>query len=79
MAVIQLIGSRKRDLGGFVVRRVLPAETRQMVGPFIFFDHLGPVRFQPGEGIDVRPHPHIALATVTYLFAGSLLHRDSSG
>ncbi len=79
MAVIQLIDSRKRDLGGFVVRRVLPAETRQMVGPFIFFDHLGPVRFQPGEGIDVRPHPHIALATVTYLFAGSLLHRDSLG
>jgi redox-sensitive bicupin YhaK (pirin superfamily) len=79
MAVIQLIDSRKRDLGGFVVRRVLPAGTRLMVGPFIFFDHLGPTRFQPGEGIDVRPHPHIALATVTYLFAGSLLHRDSLG
>jgi redox-sensitive bicupin YhaK (pirin superfamily) len=79
MAVVQLIDSRKRDLGGFVVRRVLPAATRQMVGPFIFFDHLGPTRFQPGEGIDVRPHPHIALATVTYLFAGSLLHRDSLG
>jgi redox-sensitive bicupin YhaK (pirin superfamily) len=79
MAVVQLIDSRKRDLGGFVVRRVLPAGTRLMVGPFIFFDHLGPTRFQPGEGIDVRPHPHIALATVTYLFAGSLLHRDSLG
>jgi redox-sensitive bicupin YhaK (pirin superfamily) len=79
VAVIQLIDSRKRDLGGFVVRRVLPAATRQMVGPFIFFDHLGPTRFEPGEGIDVRPHPHIALATVTYLFAGSLLHRDSLG
>ncbi len=76
---MQLIDSRKRDLGGFVVRRVLPAATRQMVGPFIFFDHLGPTRFQPGEGIDVRPHPHIALATVTYLFTGSLLHRDSLG
>ncbi len=79
MAVIQVIDSRQRDLGGFVVRRVLPAGGRQMVGPFIFFDHLGPTRFPPGEGIDVRPHPHIALATVTYLFSGSLLHRDSLG
>lgn len=79
VAVIQLIDSRQRDLGGFVVRRVLPSDTRQMVGPFIFFDHLGPTRFPPGGGIDVRPHPHIALATVTYLFAGSLMHRDSLG
>jgi redox-sensitive bicupin YhaK (pirin superfamily) len=68
-----------RDLGGFAVRRVLPAAGRQMVGPFIFFDHLGPTKFEPGHGIDVRPHPHIALATVTYLFAGSLEHRDSLG
>jgi redox-sensitive bicupin YhaK (pirin superfamily) len=66
-------------LGGFVVRRVLPSVTRQMVGPFIFFDHMGPVQFAPGQGIDVRPHPHIALATVTYLFSGSLEHRDSLG
>ena len=79
MTTQQVIGSRERDLGGFVVRRVLPAEGRQMVGPFIFFDHLGPTQFAPGFGIDVRPHPHIALATVTYLFAGSLEHRDSLG
>jgi redox-sensitive bicupin YhaK (pirin superfamily) len=79
MTVLQVIGSRQRDLGGFVVRRVLPAEGRQMVGPFIFFDHLGPTQFAPGYGIDVRPHPHIALATVTYLFSGSLEHRDSLG
>jgi redox-sensitive bicupin YhaK (pirin superfamily) len=79
MAILQVIGSRQRDLGGFVVRRVLPAEGRQMVGPFIFFDHLGPTQFAIGHGIDVRPHPHIALATVTYLFSGSLEHRDSLG
>src|ERR1700725_11284 len=77
MTILQVIDSRQRDLGGFVVRRVLPAGGRQMVGPFIFFDHLGPTQFAPGSGIDVRPHPHIALATVTYLFAGSLQHRDS--
>jgi redox-sensitive bicupin YhaK (pirin superfamily) len=79
MSILQVIGSRQRDLGGFVVRRVLPAASRQMVGPFIFFDHLGPTQFAPGYGIDVRPHPHIALATVTYLFSGSLQHRDSLG
>jgi hypothetical protein len=79
MGILQLLESRQRDLGGFTVRRVLPAADRQMVGPFIFFDHLGPTRFAPGFGIDVRPHPHIALATVTYLFAGSLEHRDSLG
>jgi redox-sensitive bicupin YhaK (pirin superfamily) len=79
MTILQVIGSRQRDLGGFVVRRVLPAGVRQMVGPFIFFDHMGPTRFAPGHGIDVRPHPHIALATVTYLFSGSLEHRDSLG
>lgn len=75
----QVLDSHQRDLGGFVVRRVLPAATRQMVGPFIFFDHLGPTKFSPGTGVDVRPHPHIALATVTYLFNGSLEHRDSLG
>ncbi len=79
MAILQLIEARQRDLGGFSVRRVLPAEGRQMVGPFIFFDHMGPAQFEPGHGIDVRPHPHIALATVTYLFSGSLEHRDSLG
>jgi hypothetical protein len=79
MAIVQIIGARQRDLGGFVVRRVLPAEGRQMVGPFIFFDHMGPTLLEPGHGIDVRPHPHIALATVTYLFSGSLEHRDSLG
>ena len=79
MTIQQVIDSRQRDLGGFVVRRVLPAGARQMVGPFIFFDHMGPTRFAAGHGIDVRPHPHIALATVTYLFSGSLEHRDSLG
>jgi redox-sensitive bicupin YhaK (pirin superfamily) len=79
MAILQLVNARERDLGGFVVRRVLPAQGRQMVGPFIFFDHMGPTQFEPGHGIDVRPHPHIALATVTYLFSGSLEHRDSLG
>jgi redox-sensitive bicupin YhaK (pirin superfamily) len=79
MSILRVIGSHERDLGGFVVRRVLPYEGGQMVGPFIFFDHLGPTQFAPGFGIDVRPHPHIALATVTYLFAGSLEHRDSLG
>jgi redox-sensitive bicupin YhaK (pirin superfamily) len=79
MTAVQLIDARERDLGGFVVRRVLPGEGRQMVGPFIFFDHMGPTQFEPGHGVDVRPHPHIALATVTYLFAGSLEHRDSLG
>lgn len=79
MTIRQVIDSCQRDLGGFVVRRVLPASDRQMVGPFIFFDHLGPTQFRPGTGIDVRPHPHVALATVTYLFSGSLMHRDSLG
>jgi len=79
MTILHVIGSRQRELGGFVVRRVLPSGDQQMVGPFIFFDHLGPTQFGPGYGIDVRPHPHIALATVTYLFSGSLEHRDSLG
>lgn len=70
---------RTKDLGGFEVRRLLPAPARKMVGPFIFFDHMGPARFDPGKGVDVRPHPHIGLATVTYLFEGALLHRDSLG
>lgn len=74
-----VITPKPRDLGDFSVRRVLPSAKRQMVGPFIFFDHMGPVQFEPGQGLDVRPHPHIGLATVTYLFSGSILHRDSLG
>ncbi len=70
---------RGRDLGGFEVRRVLPAAQRRMVGPFVFFDQFGPVEFPAGRGLDVRPHPHIGLATVTYLFEGGILHRDSLG
>ena len=73
-----IIVPRTRDLGdGFEVRRALPHGKRQMVGPFIFFDHFGPVQFIAGKGMDVRPHPHIGLATVTYLFDGSIMHRDS--
>ncbi len=68
-----------RDIGGLEVRRLLPAFPHKMVGPFIFFDHMGPARFAPGTGIDVRPHPHIGLATVTYLFEGAIVHRDSLG
>jgi redox-sensitive bicupin YhaK (pirin superfamily) len=76
----RLIEGRSRDLGdGFTVRRVLPAAGRQMLGPFIFFDHIGPVTFPAGPTINVRPHPHVALATVTYLFDGEILHRDSLG
>jgi redox-sensitive bicupin YhaK (pirin superfamily) len=74
-----VILARPRDLGGFSVRRVLPSPQRRHVGPFVFFDHMGPVEFAPGRGIDVRPHPHIELATVTYLFDGELDHRDSLG
>jgi len=70
---------KEHDLGGFSVRRLLPAVTRKMIGPWIFFDHMGPAVFAPGKGIDVRPHPHINLATVTYLFEGEMLHRDSLG
>ena len=78
-AIAQVMGSRKRDLGGFEVRRILPYGGGQMVGPFIFLDHMGPVRFEAGRGIDVRPHPHVCLATVTYLFEGEIEHRDSLG
>jgi len=75
-----LIEPRLHDLGdGFVVRRLLPFRLRRHVGPFVFFDHMGPVDFAPGRGVDVRPHPHIGLATVTYLFEGALTHRDSLG
>ena len=74
-----VIVPRARDIGGFEVRRALPHGKRQMVGPFIFFDQMGPVQFIAGQGMDVRPHPHIGLATVTYLFDGRVVHRDSEG
>ena len=74
-----VIVPRARDLGGFEVRRALPSPKRQMVGPFIFFDQMGPAEFVLGKGMDVRPHPHINLATVTYLFDGEIMHRDSLG
>jgi redox-sensitive bicupin YhaK (pirin superfamily) len=74
-----VIVPRVRDLGGFEVRRALPSEQRQMIGPFIFFDQAGPAELITGEGIDVRPHPHIGLATVTYLFQGEMRHLDSLG
>jgi len=78
-SIAHVIAARGRDLGGFEVRRVLPWGGGRMVGPFVFLDQLGPVAFAPGHGIDVRPHPHIGLATVTYLFEGELVHRDSLG
>jgi redox-sensitive bicupin YhaK (pirin superfamily) len=78
-AIETVIVPRTRDLGGFTVRRVLPAIARRMVGPFVFFDAMGPTLFEAGHGIDVRPHPHIGLATVTYLFEGEILHRDNLG
>jgi redox-sensitive bicupin YhaK (pirin superfamily) len=78
--VIELrIESKPRDIGEMMVRRVLPSPERQRVGPFIFFDQMGPARFAPGQGLAVRPHPHIGLATLTYLFEGVILHRDSLG
>lgn len=78
-AIELVITPKEHDLGGFSVRRALPVADRRMVGPWIFFDHMGPASFPPGQGIDVRPHPHINLATVTYLFKGEMLHRDSLG
>ena len=77
--IATIIEGRARDLGGFTVARLLPSPARRRVGPVVFFDHMGPAQFPPGEGIDVRPHPHIGLATVTYLFAGGIVHRDSLG
>src|SRR5258708_2437458 len=69
----------QHDVGGLMVRRVLPALAARTIGPFIFFDHIGPATLAPGVGLDVRPHPHIGLATVTYLFEGAIMHRDSVG
>lgn len=80
MAIAHLFKSHDKDLGGgFTVRRILPAAAKQSVGPFLFFDHMGPVEAEPGTRHDVRPHPHIGLATVTYLFEGAIMHRDSLG
>src|SRR5262245_60710485 len=78
-AIDVVIVPRTADIGGFTVRRALPHARRRMVGPFIFFDHMGPAEFRSGQGIDVRPHPHIGLATATYLFDGEIFHRDSLG
>jgi redox-sensitive bicupin YhaK (pirin superfamily) len=78
-AIRVLVRGRSKDLGGFCVRRVLPASMARSVGPFVFFDEMGPADFPEGQGINVRPHPHIGLATVTYLFEGEILHRDSLG
>jgi len=77
----RVIEQQRRSLGGFEVGRVLPQARRRMVGPFVFFDHMGPVDFEPGipRSVDVRPHPHIGLSTVTYLFEGEIMHRDSVG
>lgn len=80
MPITQRIAGHEKDLGGgFLVRRLLPAARLRACGPFVFFDHFGPVREMPGEPHDVRPHPHIGLATVTYLFEGAMMHRDSLG
>ncbi len=77
--ILQTLTPTSHDLGGFKVHRTLPQKARTTVGPFIFFDQMGPARLPPGQGVDVRPHPHINLATVTYLFAGAIDHRDSEG
>jgi redox-sensitive bicupin YhaK (pirin superfamily) len=77
--IAAIVDARPRDIGGFKVRRLLPSRARRLVGPFIFLDHMGPTKLLPGHGIDVPPHPHIGLATVTYLFDGELIHRDSLG
>jgi redox-sensitive bicupin YhaK (pirin superfamily) len=78
-AIARVIIPRSVDLGDFVVRRALPSAQARMVGPFVFFDHMGPAVFKPGAGVDVRPHPHIGLATLTYVFDGEIVHRDSLG
>jgi redox-sensitive bicupin YhaK (pirin superfamily) len=74
-----VIDGRRRDLGGFEVERILPYAPHRMVGPFIFLDHMGPAMFAPARGVEVRPHPHIGLSTVTYLFEGEIVHRDNLG
>ena len=80
MSIELKLSGHDKDLGGgFMVRRLLPAAERQSVGPFVFFDHFGPLTVEAGANHDVRPHPHIGLATVTYLFDGAMMHRDSVG
>ncbi|MBL8806524.1 MAG: pirin family protein [Rhodospirillales bacterium] len=74
-----VLATKAHDIGAFEVKRALPKRERRHLGPFVFFDHIGPAVLKPGEGMDVRPHPHIGLATVTYLFDGEILHRDSLG
>ena len=74
-----ILNATEHDLGGLMVKRVLPQAKKKMVGPFIFFDHFGPTEFEAGQGINVRPHPHIGLSTLTYLFEGKILHKDSLG
>lgn len=78
-AIEKILSPRVADLGGFSVRRLLPTAKQRMVGPWVFFDEMGPANFPAGEGVNVRPHPHIGIATVTYLFEGEILHRDSEG
>ncbi|MBX3663293.1 MAG: pirin family protein [Burkholderiales bacterium] len=77
--ISDIVKPQVKDVDGLPVRRLLPSAGRKMIGPFIFFDHMGPAQFSPGQGLDVRPHPHIGLATVTYLFDGAIMHRDSLG
>ncbi|MCS7101973.1 MAG: pirin family protein, partial [Burkholderiaceae bacterium] len=79
MPIEQILRGRATDIGGLPVARLLPQATRRAVGPFVFVDHIGPAVLAPGQAMDVRPHPHIGLATVTYLFEGALMHRDSLG
>lgn len=78
-SILRILEPRTKSLGAFHVRRALPSSQQKMVGPFIFFDHIGPAEFPAGKGIDVRPHPHVCLSTVTYLFEGAMLHRDTLG
>ncbi len=78
-AIELILNTREKDLGGFVVRRALPTGKKRTIGPWIFFDHMGPAIFPAGKGVNVRPHPHIGIATVSYLFDGEILHRDSLG
>ncbi|GAA4354888.1 pirin family protein [Kangiella marina] len=78
-SIKQIIEPKEKDLGGFCVRRLFPAVGAKSVGPWVFFDHMGPATFSPGDGVNVRPHPHIGIATVTYVFEGEILHRDSLG
>lgn len=78
-AIKMILEPKEKDLGNVTVRRLMPTHELRSIGPFVFFDHLGPATFPPGQGIDVRPHPHIGLATITYVFEGEILHRDSLG